>query len=304
MAGVPEGYYYKANGKKKEELKVALKSIIGNPTVLEYGSGAGKTWTGFYSTDRYNGNQVRDRYSNEVFYFSNTANANSASAPAGMNIEHSFAKSWWGGESNKAYKDLFNLMPCEQKINSSKSNYVMGKVTSTVITDNGCTKVGKTSVDGKTFNVWEPADEWKGDFARTYFYMVTSYSDFTWKTEGVNMLEQNHWPTLKKWAYELLLKWHREDPIDDIERERNEAVYLIQGNRNPFVDYPNLAEYIWGDSIEYAFIVDSSFPDSPDDDLFEAYEADEIVSSIYSCRFDARWEMYKVGATYILDVYT
>lgn len=304
MAGVPEGYYNKANGKKKEELKVALKSIIGNPTVLEYGSGAGRTWSGFYSTDRYNGNQVRDRYSNEVFYFSNTANANSASAPAGMNIEHSFAKSWWGGESNKAYKDLFNLMPCEQKINSSKSNYVMGKVTSTVITDNGCTKVGKTSVDGKTFNVWEPADEWKGDFARTYFYMVTSYSDFTWKTDGVNMLEQNHWPTLKKWAYELLLKWHREDPIDDIERERNEAVYLIQGNRNPFVDYPNLAEYIWGDSIEYAFIVDSSFPDSPDDDLFEAYEADEIVSSIYSCRFDARWEMYKVSATYILDVYT
>ena len=114
MAGVPEGYYNKANGKKKEELKVALKSIIGNPTVLEYGSGAGKTWTGFYSTDRYNGNQVRDRYSNEVFYFSNTANANSASAPAGMNIEHSFAKSWWGGESNKAYKDLFNLMPCEK----------------------------------------------------------------------------------------------------------------------------------------------------------------------------------------------
>ena len=106
------------------------------------------------------------------------------------------------------------------------------------------------------------------------------------------MLESNEWPTLKQWAYELLLEWSSNDPVDDIERERNEAVYQIQGNRNPFVDYPNLAEYIWGDSIEYAFSVDSSLPDNPDtpeEDTFEAYEADEIVSSIYSCRFDARW---------------
>lgn len=306
LAGIPEGYYNKAHGKKKAELKAAMKSIIGEPKVLDYGSGAGKTWSGFYSTDRYNGNQVRDRYSNEIFYFKNTDNAQSASAPTGMNIEHSFAKSWWGGAQNKAYKDLYNLMPCEKSINSSKSNYVMGKVTK-VNTENGCTKVGDTSVDGESFKVWEPADKWKGDFARTYFYMVTTYSDFTWTTEGVNMLESNEWPTLKQWAYELLLEWSSNDPVDDIERERNEAVYQIQGNRNPFVDYPNLAEYIWGDSIEYAFSVDSSLPDNPDtpeEDTFEAYEADEIVSSIYSCRFDARWERYRDGATYSLDVYT
>ena len=174
-----------------------------------------------------------------------------------MNIEHSFPKSWWGGNTNQAYKDLFNLMPCEVSINSAKSNYAMGVVTS-VKTNNGCTKVGKGSAGSKTANLWEPADEWKGDFARSYFYMVTTYSDLTWTGEGLTMLEQDEWPTLQRWAYELFLKWNRQDPVDDIERQRNEAVYGIQGNRNPFVDFPNLAEYIWCDSVDYAFDINGS----------------------------------------------
>ena len=177
-----------------------------------------------------------------------------------MNIEHSFPKSWWGKIENLAYKDLFNLMPCEISINTAKSNYAMGVVT-TVKTTNGCTKVGKGSAGNKTANLWEPADEWKGDFARSYFYMVTAYSDLTWTGEGLTMLEQDEWPTLQPWAYELFVEWNRKDPVDDIERERNEAVYGIQGNRNPFVDFPNLAEYIWGDSVDYAFDVNASIPE-------------------------------------------
>ena len=54
----------------------------------------------------------------------------------------------------------------------------------------------------------------------------------------------------------LLLAWSEADPVDDVERERNEAVSGIQGNRNPFVDYPQLASYIWGDSTDYAFYID------------------------------------------------
>lgn len=305
-AVIPPNYYDKADGKKKENLKAALRGIISKATVLDYGSGAGKTWTGFYTTDRFNGNQVRDRYSNGEFYFPASASASSASAVSGMNIEHSFPKSWWGGQSNQAYKDLFNLMPCEQRINSSKSNYAMG-VVKTVKTDNGCTKVGTGSAGGKNVSLWEPADKWKGDFARNYFYMVTAYSNLHWEGEGLNMLENNEWPTLQKWSYELLLEWSRQDPVDDIEKDRNEAVYGIQGNRNPFIDYPNLAEYVWGDSVDYAFSVEGSntgVPDVPSEYDFMAYEANEIVSSVYSCRFDANWEKYKEGVTYTLDVYT
>ncbi|MBQ0021363.1 MAG: endonuclease [Bacteroidales bacterium] len=306
MAVIPPSYYDKADGMKKADLKAVMRSIIAKAAVLDYGSGADRTWTGFYITDRYNGNQVRDRYSNEEFFFPSTASEKAASAVSGMNIEHSFPKSWWGGAENQAYKDLFNLMPCEQRINSSKSNYVMGVVTN-VKTNNGCTKVGTGDAGGKNVSLWEPADNWKGDFARNYFYMVTAYSNLHWEKEGVNMLENNEWPTLQKWAYELLLEWNRQDPVDEIEKDRNDAVYGIQGNRNPFIDYPNLAEYIWGDSIEFAFSVDGSntgIPDGPNDGEFMAYDANEIVSSVYSCRFDANWAKYKEGVTYTLDVYT
>ena len=265
-ADVPLEYYKSVNGKKKAELKSAFRNVIKKATVLDYGSGAGHTWAGFYQTDRFNGNQVRDRYSYGVFYFP----SNHVSAASGMNIEHSFPKSWWGGNNNQAYKDLYNLMPCESGINSSKSNYAMGKVTNVNVT-NGCTKVGKGSAGSKTCNLWEPADEWKGDFARNYFYMVTTYSDLTWTGEGLNMLEQDEWPTLQPWAYRLFMEWSRQDPVDEIERQRNEAVCNIQGNRNPFIDFPNLAEYIWGDSVDYAFDLyntSTGIPSNEDEPFF------------------------------------
>lgn len=259
-AGVPEGYYDAANGKKKAELKAALHDIIQPVIVLNYGSGAGKTWCGFYRTDRTSDGYVIDRYSARSTWmkFSSSDNENSASAPNGMNIEHSFPKSWWGGSSTPdAYKDLFNLMPCESGINSTKSNYAMGKVTNND-RGNGFTKVGKGPAGGSETWLWEPDDQWKGDFARDYFYMVTAYSHLNWTSNGLDMLENNDWPTMQAWAYTLLLQWAKDDPVDEIERKRNDAVHDIQLNRNPFVDFPNLAEYIWGDSVDYEFNVDGS----------------------------------------------
>ena len=253
VASIPDGYYNNADGKKKAALKAALHNIIQPVTVLSYGSGPNSTWSGFYKTDRTSDNQVIDRYSYDIRYFTSTTDAVS-----GMNIEHSFPKSWWGGSSTpSAYKDLFNLMPCEKNINSTKSNYAMGKVTGTD-KGNGCTKVGTGMAGGKSTSLWEPADEWKGDFARDYFYMVTAYSHLTWTSNGLDMLEQDDWPTLKEWAYTLFLEWAKNDPVDEIERARNDAVYKIQSNRNPFVDFPNLAEYIWGDSVDYAFSIDGT----------------------------------------------
>lgn len=123
-ADQPEGYYAATAGKKKAELKSTLHGIIRTASVLNYGSGAGKTWSGFYYTDRDEDGYCIDRYSPEMRQFTSTTGAIS-----GMNIEHSFAKSWWGGSQVQAYKDLFNLMPSDQKANSSKSNFAMGEVT-------------------------------------------------------------------------------------------------------------------------------------------------------------------------------
>jgi len=250
QAQIPNGYYSSLKGKKGATLKSAVHELIKNANVLDYGSGSGHTWEGFYTTDRADDGMVIDRYSNDKRYF-----GSKGASVSGMNIEHSFPKSWWGGATVQAYKDLYNLMPCEQKINSSKSNYPMGKVT-TVKTDNGCTRIG-TGYNG--YQLWEPADKWKGDFARGYMYMATAYQDYTWKgTQALQILQQGGYPTLQKWAYTLYIEWAKTDMVDEQEVKRNNEVSKIQGNRNPFVDFPNLMEYIWGDSIDFDFDPDKT----------------------------------------------
>lgn len=247
LAQIPEGYYSSLKGKKGAELKTAIHNIIKKANVLSYGSNYGHTWWGFWSTDRDERGYFIDRYSAESEWEMSTSQG---AAGAGMNIEHSFPKSWWGKTEVQAYKDLYNLMPCESKINSKKSNYPMGIVVSGDI-GNGWTKVGK-GTDGKWY--WEPADPWKGDFARGYMYMATAYQDYTWKgTQALQILQQGAYPTLQKWAYTLYIQWAKADKPDALEIKRNNDVAKIQGNRNPYVDFPNLMEYVWGDSTNIAF---------------------------------------------------
>lgn len=251
-------YYRPVEGLKQAELKTALHELIQPESVLKYGGkGDGYTWAGFAVTDALPDGYVLDRYSNERRKF------NGLNAVDGMNIEHSFANSWWGHAVNNAYCDLFNLYPSDGSANGRKSNNPIGVVTEVPSFDNGVTKVGKSASyrADSLITVWEPADRWKGDFARAYFYMATCYEDYTdlWQTtEGLLMVEKNRYPTLRPWVSNLLLQWSKADPVDDVERERNEKVYGIQGNRNPFVDYPQLASYIWGDSTEYAFYVNKN----------------------------------------------
>lgn len=247
LAQIPEGYYSSLKGKKGAELKTAIHNIIKNAKVLEYGSKKGHTWWGFWSTDRDERGYFIDRYSAEKEWVMSTSQG---AAGAGMNIEHSFPKSWWGGATVQAYKDLYNLMPCKKEINTTKSNYPMGIVVSGD-KGNGWTKVGEGK-DGKLY--WEPADPWKGDFARGYMYMATAYQDYNWKGEqALQILQQGAYPTLKEWAYKLYIQWAKADKPDALEIKRNNDVAKIQGNRNPYVDFPNLMEYVWGDSTNIAF---------------------------------------------------
>lgn len=275
---IPLEYYSSLQGLKGAQLKTAVHRIISdNVTTLSYGSGNGHTWWGFYVTDRdTETNEVIDRYSNDKRQFGSRG-----SSVSGMNIEHSFPKSWWGGSTSpNAYRDLYNLMPCEQKINSSKSNYPMGTVTSES-TSNGCTRIGKGS---QGFMLWEPADQWKGDFARGYMYMATAYQNFTWQgTQALQILQQGDYPTLQPWAYELYLKWARNDDVTDIEIARNDNVSSIQGNRNPFVDFPNLMEYIWGDSTEIAFDIRTTRKAGQSSGT--VIDPSETPTEVYACTF-------------------
>jgi Endonuclease I/Lamin Tail Domain len=240
-AAVPSGYYYFVKNKKKAELKTAIHTYCGPMKEFEYGGGAGFTWEGFFSTDRRADSTVIDMYSNTVRKFSGF------SAVSGMHIEHSFPKSWWGAYPNGAYKDLFHLYPADASANESKNNLPLGEVTGTPGFDNGVTKTGKNGFEtAYTDNCFEPADEYKGDFARSYFYIASVYENLAPLMQSPMTYTNNTYPFFKPWAIDLLLKWNKQDPVSTKELTRIEAVYNLQGNRNPFIDYPNLAEYIWG----------------------------------------------------------
>ena len=249
----PNDYYRKAEGLRGTELKAALHDLIQPALVLGYGGGYGKTWSGFWQTDQMEDMQVRDRYSNVVRYLNPDM-----SAVSNMNIEHIWANSWWGHIKNNAYCDLFNLYPADATANGRKSNNPIGIVDGNVAYTNGVTKVGKSTSyrADSLITVWEPADQWKGDFARTYFYMATCYSHMTslWTTtEGLLTVDPNSPLLMRPWVYNMMLEWAEADPLDEIEQQRNDAICEIQGNRNPFVDYPELCYYIWGDRVGEQF---------------------------------------------------
>lgn len=254
-AQIPAGYYNSAIGKKNAELKTALHLIIKNANVPDYGSGAGSTWAAFVYTDkRPEDGTVWDMYSNNHVAFSGT------SAASGMNIEHSFAKSWWGG-GRQAAQDIQHLCPSNSTANSAKGSWPMAVVDGTTTFSNGCIKVGKSgSRPGGVIDAWEPADEYKGDFARMYMYMVTAYEDYAadWTGNSVNQLDNNTYPVFEQWTVDLLLKWSRQDPVSQKEITRTNEAYKIQGNRNPYIDYPLLAEYVWGNMTTVPFTTDGN----------------------------------------------
>ncbi len=253
---IPAGYYDSAVGKKQAELKTALHLIIKNATTPSYGSGAGSTWAAFSKTDvRPEDGTVWDMYSSYHVAFSGT------SAASGCNIEHSLANSWWGGTKNQTYNDLFNLNPSNSSANSSKGSWPIAVVDGTTSYSNGVIKVGKSSSrPGGIIDAWEPADEYKGDFARSYMYMVTSYEDLStkWTGNSVNQLDNNTYPVFEQWTVDLFLKWCAQDPVSQKEIDRNNEIYKIQGNRNPYIDYPLMAEYVWGKLMTVPFAPDGN----------------------------------------------
>ena len=251
LAQAPEGYYNNAIGKKDAALKTALHNVIYKAgstnanSIPSYRSGKYSAAATFFETaDRTADGYIWDMYSNVQCVRWNGC---------GLNREHNLPKSWFGISGGSEDKesigcDYHNLYPSDASANSAKSNYPLGETTSPSY-NNGVVKVGPNTFSGYNGTVFEPADEYKGDFARCYLYMVTCYEHYAsrWVSTGTaSMLLNNTYPTLRPYAIELLLKWHRNDVVSEKETKRNDAIYTAQGNRNPFVDFPELAEYIWG----------------------------------------------------------
>ena len=242
---MPGNYYQYAQHTKDSTLKNHLGYIICCGKRYRYGSGTCKSWDAFYHTDRdTNTNQVLDMYSNEVRYFNPDKPTASVS---GFDIEHMLPKSWWGGDVNPAYCDIYHLVPGDYSANRSKSNHAPGIPADSTF-NNGSFVTGSGAAYGLT-RVFCPADEYKGDFARAYFYIATCYGDsLEWLSTGEPGMAMTNegWQEFKPWLRDLLVAWHRMDPVSEKELQRAIEVNKIQGNRNPFIDYPELVEYIWG----------------------------------------------------------
>ena len=246
---MPVGYYNAIDGKQDSVLKSTLGQIIRPHTAIPYGSGAESTWGVFYYSDQNEEGYCMDMYCDSWKKFTSVG-----AVVSGCNIEHSFAKSWWGGSKNDAYKDCYHLNPSNSTANSARSNYPLGVPTKDLKDQSvtGSLKVGRATYEGETFWVFEPKDEYKGDFARAYFYMATCYGDeLTWRLDNKDVgskyaMRNDSYLEFRDWEIEILLTWHRQDPVSEKETKRMDAVSDFQHNRNPYIDYPELAEYIWG----------------------------------------------------------
>jgi endonuclease I len=243
-------YYAAALGKNGTILKTVLHNIIKGHNALLYQD----LWTAFESTDAKANGKVWDMYTDipngtpvYVFNFGSGQCGNYSAEGDCFNREHTWPKEYFGGDNSyPMYSDLHHLFATDGWVNNKHAAFPYGKVNSTTYTSSNGTKLGSGSTyPGYSNKIFEPIDAYKGDFARAYFYMSTRYEseDFSWQNwEMANGAE------LTSAAVTVLLQWHNNDPVSQKEIERNEAVFQLQGNRNPFIDYPQFADCIWGTS--------------------------------------------------------
>ena len=253
IAQAPAGYYSGAKGKSGAALKTSLYGIVADHVQRSYSD----LWEDFKSTDRRPDGSVWDMYSvKRSFAFGTDQAGNYMTEGDVYNREHSFPKSWFN-DASPMYTDLFHLYPTDGYVNGRRSNYPYGETNSpTWSRYNGWSKLGPSSIAGYSGTVFEPNDEYKGDLARTYFYMATAYEDkiTNWSSD---MLDGKRYPAYATWALNMLLRWAKEDPVSQKEIDRNEAVYKIQRNRNPYIDFPGLEQYVWGTVTSTAFNPDN-----------------------------------------------
>ncbi len=244
IAQIPPNYYDNAIGKEGDIMKQALHDIIDNHTVISYS----QIWTSCQTTDKKANGKVWDMYSDNPggtppyeYTFVSDQCGNYSGENSCYNREHSFPKSWFNN-ANPMITDIFHIYPTDGYVNGRRSNYPFGEVSNATWTSLNGSELGANTTAGYTGTVFEPIDEYKGDFARTYFYMATRYfgEDANWS--GSPMVDGAE---PKTWALNMLYQWHIQDTVSTKEIERNNAVYGIQNNRNPYIDHPEWVDSVW-----------------------------------------------------------
>ncbi len=233
-------YYENSQNLVGEDLKESLHNLIKNHNEFSYSSS--KQILKLSDEDPANSSNII------LIYKGNSINKDDFASnmePNFWNREHVWVKSQGGFNGDEtfgnkgAYSDAHNLKPCDATINSDRG---------TKDFDNGGVPNPEAVNCNFTSTTWEPRDEVKGDVARIIFYMDVRYNG----DEGepnlsvVDYINNSSTPFHGKLS--TLLEWNEIDPVDAFERRRNQVIFNWQQNRNPFVDYPDFANLIWGNS--------------------------------------------------------
>ena len=243
-------YYVSAENLADDNLKFALNQIIDNHTEFNYTSSNTDVWDILKETDRDPNNS-----DNVILIYSGVSvnGAQEYNSANGWTREHIWAKSRGNfGTAIGTGTDVHALRPLDNTTNSKRNNRSFNNCTTCEdVTD----KWGNITGSKKDINDWsfEPRDAVKGDVARMLFYMAVRYEGLDDGYPDLELTELIPAQTDKEPIHGVLstlLTWHRNDPVDTWEENRNNIIYdSYQNNRNPFIDFPILAEHIWGTKI-------------------------------------------------------
>ena len=242
-AQVPSGYYDDANGLSGTSLQSALHEIINDHTKYPYTSSNTDVWDIVKITDEDPSNSA-----NVILIYTGRSQAktensgqSSATGSNRWNREHVWSKSHgFPNESDTAYTDLHHLKPADESVNSSRGNLDF---------DNGGSAHSEATDCNYDSDSWEPRDAVKGDVARMMFYMEVRY-DPGIHSDGsaydLELVDNTGTSSPEFGKLSTLIAWHSSDPVDNFEKRRNDSIYAYQGNRNPFIDFPEFVNSIWG----------------------------------------------------------
>jgi len=264
FAQIPTGYYSTATG-TGYTLKTQLYNKIKGHTDRGYAG----LWTTYSTSDRdkqyENDNSIIDVYSENptgtdpYVYTYSTSQCGTYSVEGNCyNREHMIPQSVFNSAAPMV-SDAHFIPPTDGKVNGMRNNYPHGNVATASWTSLNGSKLGTSAVSGYTGTVFEPINEFKGDIARMYFYFATRYENTVagYSFEMFNGTSNQVFTTAFR---DLLIQWHNQDPVSAREIARNNAIYLRQNNRNPYIDHPEYIGMIWGGTTP---TLDTTAPTAP-----------------------------------------
>lgn len=260
--GIPPGYYDAVGGLTCSSLKTSLfniiKPVVANPNPTYTG-----LWSAYYiSDDRLNDaatkTTVWDVYTDNPsgteceFTFGSPYQDKGSSGTVECqryNREHAFPQSWFSS-AEPMRSDMYIVYPTDKKVNSMRGNFPYGVVTSPIYTSNNGTKLGpNTFLTQYTGSAFELINEYKGDLARSTFYVATAYENNIagWQanSNANDVLNGTSYQAFDNWYLKMLYQWHLQDPVSTKEIDRNNDIYMMQGNRNPYIDHPEYVALVW-----------------------------------------------------------